>query len=593
MCSIIGIISQTPVRPLILEALKRLEYRGYDSAGICVFEQNELKRWRSTGTVEKLECILPPFESKIGIGHTRWATHGEPIEKNAHPHMEGGIALVHNGIIENFAQLKAELKDQGYQFSSDTDTEVMVHLFGRTFNFTDNLHEGIQQTLALLKGSFAIAVLLEKFPNQLIVARSGSSPLAIGKSETMVGASSDALGLMDIAKDVYYLDEDNWAILSLKSTAIFDFNGNPLTKKAYSNPFQAVKIDRETFDHYMLKEIHEQPKIIQRLIHETQTSSEYHLKKTAHLTLTGCGTAFYACWLGKYFWEYLTGLPANIELASESHYLSPPMHAGTMLAISQSGETADTIKALHYAKSRNQHIASIVNVPQSSIDRFSSENFYTHAGPEIGVASTKAFSAQIFVLLSLFLNYQEAFCKKNSPISNDLEKLVPSMNQAIGLQHQIKAICTELCEKKTILFLGRGFNYPLALEGALKMKELSYIHAEGIAAGELKHGSIALIDKEMTVIAVAPFDRVFEKTLSNLQEVSARGGKLIVLTDEKGAERINAILCAQLLVLPSIHELFTPLIYCIPLQLIAYYTALLKGCNIDQPRNLAKSVTVE
>lgn len=583
MCGIIGIVGHNPVAERMLDSLERLEYRGYDSSGIAVFQEDLLVRYRVVGTLANLRQRLksvPPLNGFTGIGHTRWATHGAPHESNAHPHFSHRIAVVHNGIIENFSVLKKMLLAKGYEFESETDSEVIAHLLDESYGRLKDIRKVFLEVLPQLRGSFAIACLIKDHPQCLVVARRGTPPLVVGKGQKETAVSSDALGLMGITKECAYLKDDTWALLEPESITAYDFAGQTYELQYHSNPFNEFTLDRGQYPHYMLKEIHEQPLVIKSLVNRALPNMRILTgKDVSHVTILGCGTSFYAGWVGKYFLE--SHYPVTLELASEFHYRRPRMIPGVTIALSQSGETADTLKAVEYAKSQGQEIISILNVPHSAIGRLSDHVIDTQAGLEVGVASTKSFVAQVWVMLAL-----AGF--------NRGKDLPPLMEETLLLIPTIQAVAMKLASAQSLLYLGRGASYPMALEGALKMKELSYIHAEGMPAGELKHGSIALIDRSMPVVALAPYDDIFEKTVSNLHEIAAREGVMTILTDQEGSHRLGLSSVSDVLVLPSSpYPEYTPLLYALVLQLLAYYTALYKGCSIDKPRNLAKSVTVE
>lgn len=585
MCGIIGLVYKKPIISPLLKALERLEYRGYDSSGIVVLDsQGSLVRYRSVGMLSELKKHIPPLEAEVGIGHTRWATHGAPHESNAHPLMSHHIAVVHNGIIENFSPLKKKLLAQGYVFESETDTEVIAHLLDFYYTlYNKDIKKTFLEVLPQLEGNFAIACLIKETPQKIITARKGSSPLVLGKGPDGWMVSSDVLGCAGLADHVYYMENNQWGYIEGEKIHTYTFSGVPVILPAHTNPFTHVAMDRGSFEHYMLKEIHEQSKIITHLAGQPLINLDAlsPLGMPAHLTLLGCGTSFYAAWVGKYFLEHIC--PVTLELASEFHYRSPVMLPGMTMALSQSGETADTLKAMEYAKSQSQTLCSIVNIPYSSIARLSDHVIETHAGPEIGVASTKSFMAQLWILMML--------AGRVGPQTHGLPQM---MEHTLLLIPAIQNLAKDIAHATSILYLGRGPSYPLALEGALKMKELAYIHAEGIAAGELKHGPIALIDRSVPVIVLAPYDNVFDKTVSNLHEIAARQGRLWVITDEKGVLDLGLSASCETLVLPSPpNDVFFPFLSALILQLIAYYTALYRGCSIDKPRNLAKSVTVE
>ncbi|HZP20497.1 MAG TPA: glutamine--fructose-6-phosphate transaminase (isomerizing) [Bauldia sp.] len=608
MCGIVGILGSTPVAPLLVDALKRLEYRGYDSAGIATLENGHLTRRRAEGKLRNLEEKLArtPLSGHSGIGHTRWATHGAPTEINAHPHATEKLALVHNGIIENFRELKSELQDEGTVFATETDTEVIAHLITRAMKQGLSPVEAVEETLGRLEGAFALAILFEGEDDLMIGARRGS-PLAIGHGDGEMYFGSDAVALAPFTDTITYLEDGDWAVLTRGGAYIRDEKGNLVERQKVKTLATAFLVDKGNHRHFMAKEIYEQPEVVG---HTLAHYMDFAASKSAlpadvgisfgsldRLSITACGTAFYAGLVAKYWFERFARLPVDIDIASEFRYREQPLAPkGLSIVVSQSGETADTLASLRYAKSQGQKVAAVVNVTTSTIAREADFLLPTLAGPEIGVASTKAFTSQLAVLAGLAV----AAGKARGILSNaDEEKLVRAlsevprfMSQALRLEPQIEKLARELARVRHILYLGRGTSYPIALEGALKLKEISYIHAEGYAAGELKHGPIALIDKQMPVVVIAPYDRVFDKTVSNMQEVAARGGKIILITDPKG-EAAASISALETLILPEMPATITPLVYAIPVQLLAYHTAVFLGTDVDQPRNLAKSVTVE
>ncbi len=608
MCGIVGILGSGPVAGELVDALKRLEYRGYDSAGVATLEQGKLVSRRAQGKLRALEAKLDkePLKGTSGIGHTRWATHGKPTESNAHPHLTDRVAVVHNGIIENFRELRERLSKNGTKFSSDTDTEIVAHLVTEHLKQGQKPVEAVAATLKELRGAFALAFLFAGEDDLMIGARKGS-PLAIGYGDGEMYLGSDAIALAPFTDSVSYLDEGDWVVLTRKGAVIRDAGGAVVERPVIKSTASAMLVDKGNFKHFMAKEIHEQPEVV------GHTLARYIDMTTERVTLPGelpfkwvdlnrlsisaCGTAFYAGLVGKYWFERFAKLPVEIDIASEFRYREAPLEAGDLaIFISQSGETADTLASLRYAKEHKQHVLSVVNVPTSTIARESDVVMPTLAGPEIGVASTKAFTCQLSVLACLAI----AAGRARGVLSEvDEQKLVHAlvetprlMTQALTLEPQIEKLAHELSKVRDVLYLGRGTSFPIALEGALKLKEISYIHAEGYAAGELKHGPIALIDETMPVIVIAPHDRVFEKTASNMEEVAARGGKIILITDPKGAQEAGTELMGTLM-LPDMAATVTPLVYAIPVQLIAYHTAVALGTDVDQPRNLAKSVTVE
>ncbi len=608
MCGIVGILGREPVAGQLVDALKRLEYRGYDSAGVATLEHGELTRRRAEGKLRNLEQRLTrePLAGMSGIGHTRWATHGRPTENNAHPHATERLAVVHNGIIENFRELREELEKSGARFGSDTDTEVVAHLV------TDEMKKGrkpvdaVKAALPRLRGAFALAFLFAGEDDLLVGARKGS-PLAVGYGEGEMYLGSDAIALAPFTDTISYLEDGDWVVVTRKGAEIHDATGQTVNRAVLKSNASAFLVDKGNHKHFMAKEIHEQPEVVgHTLAHFLDMTNEcvrlpvdlpFDFRTIKRISISACGTAYYAGLVGKYWFEHLARMPVEIDVASEFRYREAPMSPGDLaLFVSQSGETADTLASLRYAREQRQHVVSIVNVPTSTIARESEVVLPTLAGPEIGVASTKAFTCQLSALVCLAIaagrargTLSEAEEKK---LVHALIEVPRHISEALRLEPQIEALARDLAKSRDVLYLGRGTAYPLALEGALKLKEISYIHAEGYAAGELKHGPIALIDETMPVIVIAPHDGVFDKTVSNMQEVSARGGRIILVTDEKGAAEASVSSVATL-ALPEMPAAVTPLVYAIPVQLIAYHTAVVMGTDVDQPRNLAKSVTVE
>ena len=608
MCGIVGILGRSAVAGQVVDALKRLEYRGYDSAGVATLENGRLERRRAEGKLRNLELKLSqsPLSGAIGIGHTRWATHGKPNEVNAHPHATEKLAVVHNGIIENFRELKADLQGKGVVFETETDTEVVAQLVTFEMRQGRSPAEAVAATLPRLRGAFALAFLFAGEEDQLIGARHGA-PLAIGHGEGEMYLGSDALALAPFTNEVTYLDDGDWAILSRAGVEIRNGTGERVTRQQQIVPPGTSVAEKGNYRHFMAKEIHEQPEVVGRtLAHYVDFTAgqvcfpgtlPFDFKDLTRLSISACGTAYYAGLIAKYWFERLARIPVEIDVASEFRYREAPLDRGGLsLFVSQSGETADTLASLRYAKEAGQHILSVVNVPTSTIARESHVVAPTLAGPEIGVASTKAFTCQLTVLLCLAILAGRA----RGTLSEAQEKAlvdsliaVPTlMTEAVKREHQIELLARDLAKATDVLYLGRGTSYPLALEGALKLKEISYIHAEGYAAGELKHGPIALIDETLPVIVIAPHDAIFEKTVSNMQEVAARGGRIILLTDERGAEQAGLDTFATI-VLPEMNPIVAPIVYALPVQLLAYHTAVFMGKDVDQPRNLAKSVTVE
>ena len=609
MCGIIGILGKHEAAPILVEALKRLEYRGYDSSGIAtVKDDGSIDRRRAVGKLLELQdkLVFEPLKGKAGIGHTRWATHGEPNEKNAHPHTRGAVSVVHNGIIENFLTLREELKCDGYNAETDTDSETIAVLCSKFIDEGDEPLVAARKTVSKLTGSFAIAMLFEGHKNLIFAARSGS-PLAVGYGKNEMYLGSDALALLPLTKKVTYLEEGDHAVLTREGVEIYDIEENSISRQiTYLN--QSINFhDKSGFNHFMEKEIHEQPIALERAISSYLSASTdkpiFYLLKNINFTevsriiMVACGTAYYACYVAKYWIEKLAKIPVEIDIASEFRYREPPIeHATVAIFVSQSGETADTLAALRYCSGRAEKIISIVNVSTSSIARESDEVLEIHAGPEIGVASTKAFTCQLAVLFLATLKAAKDRSKISSTdiltIVNNLKNLPATLNQYLGNVNSLKDISYKLSTTSDVLFLGRGLMYPLALEGALKLKEISYIHAEGYASGELKHGPIALIDDSVPVIILAPYDNLFEKSISNMQEVIARKANVIVISDNDGL-RAAGLKSETSIEIPKADPLLAPFVYALPIQLLAYFTAVFKGTDVDQPRNLAKSVTVE
>ncbi len=606
MCGIVGILGKTPVAMDLVELLRRLEYRGYDSAGVATIENGTLDRRRAEGKLRNLEVRLSnqPLQGTTGIGHTRWATHGKPVERNAHPHMNDKVAVVHNGIIENFQELRQELTAKGYIFETETDTETVLHLV------TDNLKQGMapieagRRAIERLRGAFALGIIFADNDDLMIGARQGP-PLAIGHGDGQMFLGSDAIALGPFTDTITYLEDGDWAVLSRKGAEIFNMAGKRIERQKIKAVASSLLVDKGGYRHFMAKEIHEQPEVVgHTLAHYIDMSEQrvrfpdigIDLAQVKRVTMSACGTAYYACLVGKYWLERYARIPVEIDIASEFRYREAPMEPGGLAVfVSQSGETADTLATLRYCKEQGQRIASIVNVKTSTIARESDAILPILAGPEIGVASTKAFTCQLSVMACLAI----AIGRARGSISADLEKeLVKAltevprhMNALLRDESRYEVLAHELSKARDVLFLGRGISFPIALEGALKLKEISYIHAEGYAAGELKHGPIALIDENVPVIVVAPEDDLYDKTVSNVQEVAARGGQIIMITNAS-AELSGCRLQAHIRV-PKAHPFTNPLIYSVPVQLLAYHTAVFMGTDVDQPRNLAKSVTVE
>ncbi|GJD94532.1 glutamine--fructose-6-phosphate transaminase (isomerizing) [Methylobacterium iners] len=613
MCGIVGIVGQDAVADGLIEALRRLEYRGYDSAGIATLEHGRLERRRAEGKLVNLRTRLEesPLTGTIGIGHTRWATHGRPNETNAHPHATARLAVVHNGIIENFRELKAELQGHGVRFESETDTEVVAQLVSHLMDGGLDPVAAVAAALPRLRGAFALGFVFAGHDDLLIGARHGA-PLAIGFGQDKSGGGetylgSDALALAPFTEEITYLEEGDWAVLSRAGAEIHDLSGAVVLRERQRIVAQAFRVEKGNHRHFMGKEIHEQPEVVGRtLAHYVDLSQgrvalpealPFDFRDLSRLSITACGTAYYAGLVAKYWFEKLARLPVEIDVASEARYREPPLERdGLTLVISQSGETADTLASLRYAKAQGQHTLAVVNVPTSTIAREASAAVPTLAGPEIGVASTKAFSCQLTVLLCLAI----AAGRARGTLSAEAERglvdaliTVPGlMADALQREGEVEGLAREIAKARDVLYLGRGTAYPMALEGALKLKEISYIHAEGYAAGELKHGPIALIDESVPVIVIAPHDAIFEKTVSNMQEVAARGGRIILIGDAKGAAAAGLDTMATV-TMPDLDPVVAPIVYAVPIQLIAYHTAVFMGKDVDQPRNLAKSVTVE
>ncbi len=604
MCGIIGITGAGAVVPRLIDSLKRLEYRGYDSAGIAAVVDGRIERRRAKGKIRELEAVLAaePLTGTIGIGHTRWATHGAPTTTNAHPHKAGRVCLVHNGIIENFAELKAELEAEGRVFESQTDTEVIAHLLDHKLAAGLAPLDAFKATLDRLTGAYALAVLIEGEEGLILGARRGS-PLVVGWGEGEMYLGSDALAVGPFTQKISYLEEGDYVAVTRSGAHMFDAHGRPADRAVVQVSASSAMVEKGAYRHFMEKEVHEQPDSVQHTLSEyldlvtgTAKTQSVDFATVDRLQIIACGTAFYAGQIGKYAFEKYAGLPCDVEIASEFRYRSPALTPGTVaVAVSQSGETADTLASLTWCKAQGLRTAAVVNVHTSSMAREADLLWPTHAGPEIGVASTKAFTAQVAALLALAVAAGVARGRIDADEEAELVKALfeaPRLiAEALQMDGQIRAIAQDLAKATDVLFLGRGAMFPLAMEGALKLKEISYIHAEGYAAGELKHGPIALVDEKTPIIALAPLDEVFEKTASNLAEVAARGGPVIMIAPATapaphgdGIRRVDA---------PDCHPLIAPLVYAVPVQLLAYYTAVQKGTDVDQPRNLAKSVTVE
>ncbi len=604
MCGIIGIVGNHLVGSRLIQGLEKLEYRGYDSAGIATIHKGQIQRLRAEGKLVQLKekFLASPLKGHNGIGHTRWATHGQPTEMNAHPLINPRVALVHNGIIENHRELRQDLESKGYTFESDTDTEVVACLIALHMDKGLTPQDAVSKTLKHLQGAFALAILFTGYENLLIAARQGGSPLAIGYGEGEMYVGSDAIALASFTRRVCYLEDGDWAALSPEGVTIFDKNDLSLERPIRQTSISEAAVSKGQYTHFMLKEMYEQPVAIENTLHAFLKDGRLELPvlpwdSISRLTMSACGTAYYAGLIAKYWFEKIARLSVEIDIASEFRYRTPPLpEKGLSLLISQSGETVDTLAALDYMKYQGQTIVSLLNVPESSIARQSDVVLLTHAGPEIAVATTKSFTTQLAVLALLVLDAGRKRGVLNEEVVEEMAsglRFLPALcEKALSQEAQIKGLAKVLSEAKDVFFLGRGTNFVMALEGALKLKEISYIHAEAYAAGELKHGPIALLDPQIPVVVIAPFDELFEKTVSNIQEVVARGAPVIILTDNKGAPHLRS-LSRNILELPLTTALTAPIVYAIPLQLLAYHTALLKGTDVDQPRNLAKSVTVE
>ena len=607
MCGIVGVLGQHQAAPILVEALKRLEYRGYDSAGIATVNNGTLESRRAVGKLVNLSDLLvhEPLAGKSGIGHTRWATHGIPSTKNAHPHQAGSVAVVHNGIVENFKELREELAQLGLPYETDTDTETVALLAQYHLSQGDSPKFAAQKTVARLEGAFALAFLFHSEEDLMIAARKGS-PLAIGYGDGEMYVGSDAIALAPLTDRITYLDEGDFAVLTRNSVEITDKNGALANREIRTIAINSARIDKAGYKHFMAKEIAEQPIVLKNTLQNYITADGTNIELPANnidlasierLTMVACGTAFYAALTAKYWFEKIAHVPVEVDVASEFRYREPPIAPGTSaLFVSQSGETADTLAALRYMTSQNATIISVVNVPESSIARESDLVLPLHAGVEIGVASTKAFTAQLTVLVMLAVKIAHAKgvitrAEYHAHIT-DLNRIPRLVSQALGIDTAVQKVAHKLAIAQDVIFLGRGAMYPIAMEGALKLKEISYIHAEGYPSGELKHGPIALIDKKVPVVVLAPMDPLFEKSISNMQEVMARSGKVLLLSCQQGLNAASEGTWSTL-TMPATSELLAPILYAIPAQLLAYHTAVAKGTDADQPRNLAKSVTVE
>jgi len=608
MCGIVGIIGREPVAERLLQGLRRLEYRGYDSAGICTIVDGKLERRRAEGKLDNLarELAGHPLSGTVGIAHTRWATHGAPTLGNAHPHIVDGVALVHNGIIENFRPLREEMIAEGRTFESETDSEVVAHLVDHQLKQGKSPQDAVAAVLPRLHGAFAITILFRDFPDLMIGARMGA-PLTVGYGEGETYLGSDALALAGLTQKIAYLEEGDWAIVSRDGASLFNRANEAVERPIVHSGASAARIEKGNHRHFMQKEIFEQPIVVAQTLQSYLRPYEqkvalpdidWSFADVPRITIVACGTSYYAGMVAKYWFEQFARVPVELDIASEFRYREPVLEPGGLaLFISQSGETADTLAALRHARSEGQRIAVVVNVPTSSMAREADLLLPTHAGPEVGVASTKAFTCQLAVLAALAAKVARDKGRlteaEEREIVEHLSEAPAAMNAALAHDEEIQRIAPFIARARDVLYLGRGIDYPMALEGALKLKEISYIHAEGYAAGEMKHGPIALIDDNVPVIVLAPSGPLFEKTVSNMQEVQARGGRVLLISDAEGLAAATDDRLVASLEMPKVHPLIAPLVYAIPVQLLAYHVAVAKGTDVDQPRNLAKSVTVE
>ena len=609
MCGIIGIIGQDTVTTALYEGLKRLEYRGYDSAGIATLVDHSIQRRRAAGKLVNLQKVLDnqPLGGTIGIGHTRWATHGVPSENNAHPHISEQVAIVHNGIIENFHVLRESLKGYTEEFSSETDTEVVAHLINRFLDQGLSPMNAVKQTLPLLEGAFSLVMIFRGYDNLMIAARQGS-PLAVGYGDGEMYFGSDALALASLTRRISYLQEGDWAVATSDGIELFDREGLPVERDIVETAITGAMIGKGNYRHFMHKEIHEQPTVIGDTLstvlnpaRQTITLPELPiaLEEVSRITIAACGTASYAGAVAKYWIESLAGIPVEVDIASELRYRDPPVaDNGLLLVISQSGETMDTLEALRMMKRKGQKVLGIVNVLESTIGRESDAVILTQAGPEIGVASTKAFTTQLTVLACLAIGLAKAkrrlSLKDEACYANALAEVPSKIAEVFAKESQLQAIAHGIVDWRDAFYMGRGTSFPIALEGALKLKEISYIHAEGYAAGEMKHGPLALVEDGVPMVILAPSDALFDKTASNVQEMIARGAQVIFLSDKQGIEKMQKQTSPHNVVaMPTVNPLVAPILYSVPMQILAYHAAVFKGTDVDQPRNLAKSVTVE
>ena len=607
MCGIIGIVGKQPVSNRLVDGLKRMEYRGYDSAGVCTIDDGRLIRRRAEGKLANLVAVLSEDDAagNIGSAHTRWATHGAPTTNNAHPHATNDVALVHNGIIENFKSLREQLGSRGRIFESETDTEVVAHLISEQIEEGKSPEDAVKAILPLLRGAFALAIAFRSHPDMLIGARLGS-PLVVGYGDGETFLGSDALALAPLTQKIAYLEEGDWVVVTRGGATIYDKDNNCVERAITTSGVSATAIEKGNYRHFMQKEIFEQPTVVAQTLRsylrplEQQVAlpqMDFDLRDIKRITIVACGTSYYAGMVAKYWFETFARLPVDLDFASEFRYRDPVLEQGGLaLFISQSGETADTLAALRHSRENGQKIAVVVNVPTSSMAREADLLLPTHAGPEIGVASTKAFSCQLAVLAALAAHLAVVKGRmtraEEREVVKHLTEAPAALNAALDHDEDIASMAHLIAPARDVLYLGRGPEYPLALEGALKLKEISYIHAEGYASGEMKHGPIALIDEAVPVIVLAPSGPLFEKTVSNMQEVMARGGKVVLISDAGGLAEAGEG-CMATIEMPKVHPLIAPLVYAVPVQLLAYHVAVAKGTDVDQPRNLAKSVTVE
>ena len=607
MCGIIGVIGTGPASPLLVDTLRRLEYRGYDSAGVATLVNGHIERRRAPGKLANLAAVLAaqPLSGSTGIGHTRWATHGAPTEGNAHPHGTARVSVVHNGIIENHAELRRELEAAGQEFSSETDTETVAQLVDLHLKQGMAPVEAAGAAFSRLEGAYALAMMFAGYPELLVGACHGA-PLAVGFGEAEMYLGSDALALAPLTRRIAFLKDGDWAVLSRTDARFYDATNAEVQREVKLTALSGAAVGRGNYRHYMEKELHEHPAVIGDTLHRMIDPATravmlpdlpFDPVALSRVILSACGGAYFAALAGRTWLEEIARIPADVDVASELRYRAPPMEADALgLLVSQSGETADTIAALHYMQSQRVPVLSVVNVPESTMARLSDAVMQTVAGPEIAVASTKAFTAQLTVLACLAIAFGRARGAidrvREAALTDALMQVPAAAAEVLDNAGPIRRVAARIAEARDVLYLGRGANYAIALEGALKLKEISYIHAEGYAAGEMKHGPIALIDKSVPVVAIAPSGKLFEKTASNLQEAAARGGQVIVFSDAEGAEKLRGI-AAETVVLPRVDPFVAPILYAIPVQLLAYHVAVLKGTDVDQPRNLAKSVTVE